>query len=301
MNPAPLRPYTALLVVLLLGAMAWAAPSGKVALRWQPAPDQQIQTEISQKMDLQVTSDAPLPASFPIPLILPMKLAGTIDVSILQKAGKLDDKGLYTLESTVRPTQMAFTMNGMFLPTPSAGDKSSNSFSLTLDRNGRIQGTSSAQSAALASIQDIMVKFMPTGELEAGVPVSTPINMEIPLPIPGVKPFRLVGETSVKLVSVEGEGAARVATVEVKAKGTLNGNIEFGVPGGKEKTSIQLELRLAGGGNLKMNPEKGFVSSMEQDVALDGTFLVSLPGVKEPIPPIRLKGGLRITSSGKPQ
>lgn len=296
------RTCTSFFGLALMGCLALGAQAPKVALRWQPAPDQKIQMSVTQKMDLEVTADGPLPAGFPVPLPLPMKFAGSMDMSMLQNVGKANEKGTYSVEATMKPPQMAFTMNGLALPMPKpAGAEAETRFSYTLDRDGKIIEMGNLAAGAPPNLQELMTKFMPKGELEEGVPVVTPIDTEIPLPIPGAAPLKLSGQVTMKLVSVEGKGAARTATVDVIMTGRLVVDVSVKQPEGNEKTTIWTEITVDAKGTVRMHPERGIMRDMNTDLVLGGTLKLGLPGVKDPIPTIRLKGNIHMTANGTAQ
>jgi hypothetical protein len=124
-----------------------------------------------------------------------------------------------------------------------------------------------------------------------GETVATPVELTLPLPIPGGAPMTMSGETKMKLVSVDTDGGVRLARFE----STTDGKIAASQAGGAG--GMSMDMTLGGDGTTVVDLDKGVLRSAETHTRFNGKLN---GGAAAPaLPPISMQGTMTISIAGK--
>jgi hypothetical protein len=281
-------------VVACLTATAVFAQSERVNIRPAPRPDQTVRMTMNQSLDMDLTIEGGSAlAAGPGP----MKMAMRTTLEMTQKTGAARPDGSYDSELTYGQVHATVEMNGVPLPAASpASQIEGKTITVTYDGNGQIIDVkdSPGGGVALDAVRLMLKVFsanLPAATIGVGETVTTPLEMTIPLPIPGGAPIKMSGETKTKLVSVDTDGGTRVARFESTSDGKISA--EQPGPGGG---GLTMDLTLGGGGTTVIDLEKGVMRSGETRMTFSGklsggTAAPALPGIS-------MQGTMTVTIAG---
>jgi hypothetical protein len=235
-----------------------------------------------QEMDMQMTMEG-LPPNMAAGLGAgPMNISTKATTIMTQKVGAADSQGNVEVETTIDESRTDSTMNGR--PMAAAAPTSAlvgKTFTVVFDQRGKIISTKIPPAAGLPeNVMKQMVESLyektPTDLVGVGETATAPLKFTIPLPLPGAAPMNLEGVTKYKLVSIDKQGAGRIAVLDVTIDGKLVSVIEIPSPNGNVRLNLDFEMN--GGGHTLNNLDKGIVKSSESSATMDGAIRMGQTG-----------------------
>ena len=283
------------LVIACLSVAAVFAQAEKVSLRMSPAPDQTVQMKMAQDMDIDITFDGPA-----LPGLTPMKMVMRTTMEMTQKVGPRKADGSVDAEVTYRQVKSEMSMNGQPLPTGNNPGKLENvTVTATYNRNGEvidIRGIPDSSALSADALKQMITSFygnLPTAPVAVGEVVATPLNLALPLPIPGGAGLKMVGSTKTKLVSIENSAAGRAARLEASMDGKMGGDI----PSPDGKSGPRFDFIVSGGGTTVMDLAKGVLRTSLVTTNVIGTIDMG-QAAPAGVPPMRMSATVTVTIAG---
>jgi len=132
---------------------------------------------------------------------------------------------------------------------------------------------------------------VPQVKLAIGETTTMPMSTPLPLPIPGSKGLEFKGKSTMTLVSIDTDGADRVASCDSVFQGTLDSTQEPSSPG--PIGVVAMNFWMTGTGRLQVNIDRRVVKLNENTTTLDGTF--SSPGRDGKVGRMRMRGVMKMT------
>jgi len=268
------------LAALVLVPLALAAQGETVSLGPMPWPNQTIKTTMTQIIDMEVTMSGAPPGGAarrdPQGPPGPMRSLGKIVFDSTQTVGGWDAEGHLSMNLTYDRVTADMTMNGKAVPTQNMFDSlTGKTLTATFDAQGKVVDFKAPDdlAAMMPSLKDLMASVtgrLPMVTLAVGETTTAPLNMPLPIPMPGAAPMTLTGQTTFKLVSVHRDGDERIASLEQKSDATLTSSTEL--PGPNGPIAMNFNFTVVGGGTTEWNPDSGFVKSSTATSTIDGTM-----------------------------
>jgi hypothetical protein len=290
-------------LVVAVGALAClavptvVAQSEKVSVRMAPRPGQTVHMTMTQEMDFDISFDgAALPG-----VTGPMKMLMRSIVALTQKTGGLKADGSVDSELTYDESRTEISMNGQPMPAAGADDQLvGKTVVMTYNRNGEVVDIKGLPPGVLTddTLKQMMASFygnLPTAALSVGETAISPIEMALPLPLPGAGPMAMTGETRVKLVSIDKDAQGRSARLE----STLDGKMvnEIASPDGKSQATM--DFKMDGTGMMVMDLDKGVLRSGLSTVTFVGK--IGMPGgaAATGMPGMNMRGTMKVITTSK--
>jgi len=285
----------------VVGSLSVAAVFGqseKINLRMAPAPDQTVRVTMAQDMDIDVTFEgAPaLPG-----LAGPIRMVIRTTMTMTQKVGPRKPDGSVDAAMTYDQIKTDMSMNGQSLPTGNdAGQLTNLTVTATYNRNGElvdIKGLPVAGVLTADSFKQMMGSFygnLPAQPIGVGESVTTPVELALPLPLPGGAPMKMVSTTNTKLVSLENSAAGRSARLEASTDGKMAG--DMAAPDGKSR--MQFDFVLSGGGATVIDLARGVLRSSVTTINMNGTIGMG-NGTPPGLPPMRMRATVTNTMASE--
>jgi hypothetical protein len=251
---------------------------------------------MTQEMDFDISFDgAALPG-----VTGPMKMLMRSIVALTQKTGGLKADGSLDSELTYDESRTEISMNGQTMPAAAADELVGKTVVMTYNRSGEIVDIKGLPAGVLTddTFKQMMASFygnLPMAALSVGETTTSPIELALPLPLPGAGPMAMTGETRVKLVSIDKDAQGRSARFE----STLDGKMvnEIASPDGKSQATM--DFKMDGTGILVMDLEKGVLRSGLSTVTFVGK--IGMPGGAAPtgMPSMNMRGTMKVTTTSK--
>lgn len=278
-----------------------AAPAPeKFPVRLIPRPNTTSQLHMIQNVEMEVTFEN---ASADAPSLPPMKMLLKSIIDMTQKNGAPGKQGQLEAEITYDNATLDMTMNGN--PAPPSDEMAKligKKFTVVYDEKGNYLDvkTTADLGIPIEALKEMMQKMygtLPQDPMSVGETISRPFEMSLPFPLPGMKPILMTGAAKSKLAGIEKAGTGQVASFSqiVDARASTDG--EMPNPQGGEAIKMHLDFKLTGGGDMKLNTEKGLLQSSEMTSNIEGR--ITWPDKSTPIPEIVLKGTIKVSVTGK--
>jgi hypothetical protein len=289
------RAITHLAALVLTVAPSASAQSEKVSLGLIPASNQSIRFKMTQDTNMEMAMTGPA-ASGDMPQG-PMKLLGTTVFEGTQIVSNRDAEGRVSLDFTYDQVTSTMTMNGSPVPSQNAINNALKGKKVTIvfDAQGRVVDFKVPDELAVMApnLKELMTSMMgglPAVSLGVGETVTLPLNIALPFPIPGAAPVSMVGQRTFTLLSLNREGAERIARLEQKTDTKLTRSMEMPGPNGPSTTN--LDFKMAGSGTMEWNLDRGYVTTSDTASTIDGTLTGPLA--------MTIRGTIRIVTEGSP-
>lgn len=282
--------------ILTVGVIVCLAPpafaqSEKVDLRMVPKPGQTVRLTMTQDMDMDMSFDGAAAA----PGLAPMKMATKTTMTMTQKTGALKPDGTMEAEITYDQITTDATVNGQSISTGGANDAlTGKTVTVKYNRNGEVVDITGLPDGPLTadSFKQMMRSFYvdrPTAPIAVGETFSTPVNFNLPLPLPGGSPLNMSGETRTTLVSVDKDAVGRSARLEAVTAGTMTGNIASP----DAKSSMRFDLTLSGTATNVLDLDRGVLRSATSSNTMSGKMEMGGAAPAQ-MPPMRLQATTKI-------
>jgi hypothetical protein len=230
----------------------------------------------------------------------PTNVHGKTTFAFTQKTGREDSAGNTPADITYDQITVERTMNGKPVPGDRLGENLiGKTASLTYDRMGRIIDVKIPPETGLSpdSLKEMMASMtaLPEEPLAVGEASTMPFTVPLPIPSPGSEPLNLKGEARYRLVEIVDDGADRVARFEQSVQAALNTVVELDLPSGPAK--YHLSFKLSGEGGLRLNLDKGVVTSGEVQSVIDGNMYMTPSGSDQKLQNMTLHGTTRTSAT----
>lgn len=282
-------------LIVNLAATAVFAQSEKISPRIAPKPNQTVHLTMVQEMDMNISFDAVGPAPLAGPMMMTMKST----MSMTQKTGAVKPDGSYDAEIRYDDMQVALMMNGQPLPTGTATNPLVGKvIMVTYNRSGQVIDTRFPSDVGPSAeiVKQLMMSFsgnLPDMAVGVGEAVSIPLDMTLPLPIPGVSELKLDGQTETKLVSIDKDARGRSAKFDSITYGKMMSSLPVG-----GKNAMNLDFTISGTGTTVMDLDAGFVRTGEANATIDAKVIASPGSSPAGMPPMTMKGSMKVTFTG---
>lgn len=280
------------------------AQTGKTTIGITPKPGQTIHYTGTQNITVEITPDAPPGATQPA-MVPPMKVEGKTVLAYTLVTSATDAQGQMTSQMTYEQATGELAINGTPFP---AGDAMSRMAGQTLTvvfgADGTVvdvtgpPGTSKETADVVKSLLTEMSKYFPTMSLSVGESGTRPFSVSLPLPVPGLGPITLDGQVTTKLVSLEADGADRLANCEQSYDAAFKPPQDTAAAAGTAATPAPaFDMTMRGRATLQVNVDRGLVKASQMDTTFDGAFASPLGGADAP--KLKVHGVMKTTVMGK--
>jgi hypothetical protein len=268
------------------------AQTEKVSVRMAPKPNQTVHQTSSMEMDLDmlIAGTAAPPA---------MKMAMRMTMAMTLKTGALKPDGTVDAELTYDQFRGEMSLNGQTMPMDASNPLAGKTIVTTYNRSGEVVGVKGLEAAGLTdnAFAQMMGPFygdLPVTALAVGETTTGPLNLMLPLPLPGAGPMKMVGQTQLRLVSIDNDARGRSATFESTIAGKLENDAAS--PDGKGKVSF--DMSLAGQGTHIINLDTGIVRSNAATTSVDGKINMAAGTAAPAVQGMTIRGTMRMTMTG---
>ena len=257
------RLHLGLSVIVCLATTAVFAQSEKINLPAVPKPGQTVRLTMTQEMDIDISFDGATPPG-------PMKMKTTMTMT--QKTGALRPDGSMDVDMTYDQVRAEVTMNGQAIPAGTENPLAGKTVTVKYNRNGQIvdvMGLPEVAGMTADVFKQLMSSFtgnVPTEPIAVGEAFNTPLNVNLPLPLPGNAPIGFSGETRTTLLSVDRDASGRSATLDEIVTGSMIAD----VPSPDGKTDMKVDVTMSGSGTRVMDLDRGVLRSMTSTSVMRG-------------------------------
>lgn len=275
------------------------AQPAKVSIAITPKPGQTVHYVTTQDLDIDVTPEA-VAGTTPAFALPPMKVASKTTLAFTMVTNAASPEGRITSQVTYEQAKGEISLNGTPFSTGAAlGDLVDKTFTIGFDAEGNVIETTApdASEATLASMKALfaqMYKFYPAVSLSVGEAVNLPLSLKLPLPIPGGMPVSVDGLMTVKIASLDQEGADRIATGEQSYDGAL---AHPAASGAAAPGAAGVDMTMRGGGKLQINVDQHLVKSSHVEMTIDGA--VPSPAGGAGAPKLKIHGIMKLGVTGR--
>ena len=269
------------------------AQSEKVSIRLAPSPGQTVRLTLAHEIDMDISFDGAAAA----PGIMPMKMVVRMTMLITQKTGALNPDGTVDSEFTYDQFRTEMSMNGQTMPADINNPLIANTVVVTYNRNGdvvRIQGMPAGPSDdMLSQLMGAFVGNLPATALGVGETATAPMDLTLPLPLPlpGAPVMKMVGQTQLRLVSLDKDARGRSARFESTTAGSMASDLAS--PDGQGKMSI--DLNLSGEGTYVINLDTGVLRSNIVTSRINGKMNMAGSAASPALPGMTMRGTIKLT------
>jgi ribosomal protein L35AE/L33A len=257
-----------------------------------PRPNQNIRITMIQEMDMDMSSanGQALPGGLRMSMI-------TTSV-ITQKTGAPKPDGSLDAEMRYEEVRAAMTMNGQSQPAAEVANQLVGKVVTVTYRDGKVVESRLPDGFGTSGdvVKQLLAAFsgnLPSTMLGVGEVVSVPIDLGLPLPLPGALGLTIEGETKITLASIDKDASGRSARFESTTDGTMT------VSGPADaKSAVGLNYTISGTGTTVMDLDGGFVRSGQVKARMSGKMTAPTGAGSPQMPAMNLDMSLRITFTG---
>ena len=294
-------PSLALLALCLLSATTFAQNESpqKVSLHLTPKPEQTTKLRMALEMDMELRFEGDIPPE--LAAMNPMKMQMKSVTAFTQKTGALDKQGRFEMELIYDDVTSEMMMNGNEVPVGAEAAKlNGKKIKVTMDPKGNVYDVQSPpevqmDAAAFKELLKSLYGALPVEPMAVGETATVPLNMALPLPLPGAGPLNLQGSSKVKLLALEQDGTQQIAKMDATMEARANSLVDFPSPNGTAK--MKMEFSMTGGGPSSVNLDKATIKTNETSMKLDGKVSPA-EAADAKLPTILLKGTVKTAVTG---
>lgn len=268
----------------------------KISLHLTPKPDQTAKLRTVTEIDLEMTFEgAGAPELGAMSL---MKIQMKSVTAFTQKTGALDKQNRFGMELTYDDITSEMMMNGNALPIDEEMAKlKGKQVKVTMDQQGNIFDVQSPKEIQMDApmFKELLKSLygaLPTEPMVVGETATVPLTLALPLP--GAGPINLQGNSKIKLLGIEKDGAQQIANLESTADAQINTLMDFPSPNGPAKA--KMEFSMTGSGPSSVNLSTGMIKSNEMTMKLQGKITPDSADAK--MPTMVLKGTVKMIVTG---
>ena len=288
------RQLTGVFVVataFLAAPAAVIAQTEKISVRMAPKPNQTARQTSSTEMEFDISSAEAGAA----PGFMRMQITMRMTMAMTLKTGALKQDGTLDAELTYDQFRAEMSMNGQTMPADAGSLLAGKTVVMTYDRNGEIVGVRGLDAAGLTNdafrqMLGPLFGSLPATALAVGETTTVPLDFMLPLPLPSAAPITLVGQTRLKLASVDKDARGRAATFESTMAGSMVTDL------GSPQEKVSLDFSLSGQGTYVVNLETGMVRSNVATSDVNGK--INVAGNAAAPGGMTMRGTLRMTMTG---
>jgi hypothetical protein len=275
------------------------AQTEKVSISLAPKPGQTVHYTAVQEIVVEIMPDVPPGQSATIPT---MKVVGKTNLAFTETSGAPDPQGRTTALLTYEQAAGELSINGV--PMPMAGslaDLAGKTFILVFGADGKVADVTAPpeMAAMLGPAKQFIIdiyKLVPTSTLAIGETSGAPFTIPLPIPLPGSGPIVMEGQTKTTLVSVEAEGADRIATCDQTFEAAMGRPPSDPTPG--TTSAMSIDMKMQGTGKLQFNVDRGVMKSHASETTVNGAISFGGSG-DTALPTTKIHGTIKATVMGK--
>jgi hypothetical protein len=271
---------TVLGVLVLSVSSPLLAQSQRVSLGTPPQPGQVVRYRMTQEFAVDMAPDAgsdiPLP---PAKMIMKTVLASTF------RASDAFDQGRLKVNITYDEFSAEMTINGQPSPGMPPTPFLDKTFEATYSEDGAIvdmNGPAETEKMIepIKQMAQQISGHMARVQLAVGETATVPLSMPLPVPLPGAGATGITGDVTVTLVSLDPDGADRIASCETTLRAGMAQT--FPTPADGAGGGVTIDLKMSGTGTSKINVDRHVVRSQDGTITIDGTVSMTLPHASAP-------------------
>ena len=288
----------AAIVVCFISAPAFAQ-SEKISLRTLPQPNQTVRTRTVQETDVEISFDGN--SSLPAAAMVPVKLATKTVVVIVQRSGPANAEGQIEAEITYEEVSSETTMNGQPMPANNpSGTFIGKKVTVTFDKQGsvldiKVPADVGIPEESFRQMLKSMYGNLPAVSLSVGDSTTVPLDLTLPLPIPGAAPLKMDGDVIHTLSSIERGTTGRIAKFDHSIVGKMLTDLDVTAATGK--INMSLDFNIKGNGAMVRDLDQGLVRSSETKATFEGTIKITAAPSTPQMPSMNLHGTTRTTTT----
>ena len=272
------------------------AQSEKISLSVFPQAGQTVRYRMTQDLTMTITSDAD--SDMPMP---PMNVNAVTAVTMSQAAGSADSEGRLPVILTYDEFATEVKINGNAPRLPEKNPLAGKQFTAIYSPDGTVLDLTgpAGTEAMIAPLKQMLTQLsaqLPKVKVAVGETTTIPVKMPLPLPVPGAKGFDLQGTSMLTIVSIDKDGASRVASCESKLNATVVNAADPSSPSatpGVNPADVAMDLGMVGSGKLQVDIDRSVMKLNESTTTVDGT--ISTPGRNGKAGRMKLHGVTKIT------
>jgi hypothetical protein len=271
-----------------------AAQSERVSLSVVPHAGQTVRHRMTQDVTMTITPDAD--SDIPIPA---MNVDTVLAFTMSQAAGSVDGEGRLPVVVTYDDFLTEVKINGSPQKLPDTKNPLlGKQFTALYTPDGTLVDLTgpSGDDSTTGPLRQMLMQLtaqLPKAKLAVGETTTTPLKTPFPFPIPGTSGFELVGTSTLTLVSIEKDGANRIASCDSKLQATLANAAAPSSATQANPTGLAMDLNMVGGGKVQVDVDRGVMKLTETTTTVDGT--VAVPGRSGKAGRLKLHGVTKVT------
>ena len=288
-----MKRFTRIFVVataFLAAPPAVIAQSEKISIRMAPRPGQTVRLTLAHEVDMDISLDAGA-----APGVMPMKMVIRMTAAMTQKTGALKPDGTLEAEFTYDQFRIEMSMNGQTMPANTDNPLAGKPVVVTYNRNGDVVGVQGMPAALTDGMfEQLMGSFvgnLPATALAVGETTTAPMDLALPLPLPGAPAMKMVGQTRLTLVSLDKDARGRTARFESTTAGSVVS--DFASPDGQGKMAF--DLSHSGEGTYVLDLDTGTLRSNIVTSNINGKMNMAGGAASPARPGMTMRGTIKLT------
>ncbi len=278
----------------------------KISIRLLPRANETVRFRMTQELDMDITvqdSDpgAADPAAARAAPASGTKMLGKTVFAFTQKTGTPDKDDRLPVEVTYDQISVERSVNGVTTPGDGLGrDLVGRTVRMIYDKTGRIVDVKIPPDLAMNpdALKETMTSLLgnlPHEAIAIGETASVPFSAPLPVPTPAGDDLKMTGEMRYTLLSVAKEGNDRFARFEQTLEAKLVTTSELALPSGPGR--VHISFKLAGAGGLRINLDKGVISSGDVSSTIDGNMYMTPAGSETKLHTLTLHGTTKTSAT----
>lgn len=269
---------------------AVVAQSEKISIRMAPRPGQTVRLNLAHEADMDISFDAGA-----APGLMPMRMVIRMTAAMTQKTGALKPDGTLDAEFTYDRFRIEISMNGQTMPASTDNPLTGKPIVVTYNRNGDVVGVQGMPAALTDGMfEQLMGSFvgsLPATALAIGETTTAPMDLALPLPLPGAPAMKMVGQTRLTLVSLDKDARGRSARFESTTAGSVMSDVAS--PDGQGKMAV--DLSHSGEGTYVLDLDTGVLRSNITTSHINGKMNIAGGAASPALPGMSMRGTITMT------
>ncbi len=274
--------------------------SEKITLKMVPEPNQTVRMRMVQDMEIDISFEGDSPEA--AALSAPMKMTGRTVFAMTQKVGAPDKEGNVTTEITYDDISSETTVKGQ---PAQLGDTTSQftgkKIMAIFNKQGemidiKIPTDMGLPEETFKQMMKSIYGDLPRTPIGVGESATSPLDLTLPLPVPGAPPLKMDGQIKFKLISVEKNATGRIAKFDQSVDGKIVSDLEVPLPTGKGKMNV--DFKVNGAGDMVMNIDKGVLMSSDSKATFGGKVKMTGESSETKLPTINMHGTMKVVVTG---
>jgi hypothetical protein len=247
---------------------------------------------MTQEMAVDVTPEAAGDVSFPRATI-----SGKTVMAATFRASEVDQDGRIHVDVTSDEFTADVNINGQPSPPMLSNPLAGKTYQVTYSSDGSIvdmkgpPGTDAMIEAMKRLVEQMSGKWARV-QLAVGEMATLPLDIPLPAPLAMAGGLGVTGETTVTLVSLEADGADRIASCENVFRASMARTFQAAADGAGG--GVGIDVKMSGTGTAKIDVDRHVMRSNDGTITIDGTVSLNTPQASAPSR-MTVRGSIKLT------